>query len=57
MSKCNLRPQVDQQISANRNARHQLALDLANKDSAMQIDHSARNMHNNSRSEESWYSK
>ena len=41
--------QVDQQISANRNARHQLALDLANKDSALQIDHSARNMHNNSR--------
>jgi len=41
--------QVNQQISANRNARHQVQLDLNNKDHALEIDHGARNLHNNSR--------
>jgi len=41
---------VNQQISGNRHARHQLELDLNNKDGALNIDHSARNLHNNSRS-------
>ncbi len=41
--------QVNQQLSANRNARHQLELDLENKLSALSIDHTAHNLHNNSR--------
>ena len=41
--------QVNQQISMNRNTRHALELDLNNKDSALAIDHTARNLNNNSR--------
>ena len=40
---------MNQQINSNRYARHQLELDLNNKDSALNIDHSARGFHNNSR--------
>ena len=41
--------QVNQQISSNRFALHQLELDLNNKASALSIDNMARSFHNNSR--------
>ena len=40
---------MNQQISMNRASRHQLELDLNNKDNALVIDHGAYNLHNNSR--------
>ena len=41
--------QVNHQINENRNSQHQIALDLDNKDAALAIDHTAHNLHNNSR--------
>merc|ERR1719420_176771 len=41
--------QVNHQLGTNRNARHQLERDLANKDNAISIDHTCHQMQNTSR--------
>merc|ERR1711936_300656 len=41
--------QVNHQLGVNRNARHQLERDLANKDNAINIDHTCHQMKNTSR--------
>merc|ERR1711976_827839 len=41
--------QVNHQLGTNRNARHQLERDLANKDNAISIDHTCHQMRNTSR--------
>ena len=41
--------QVNHQLGVNRNARHQLERDLANKDHSINIDHTCHNLQNTSR--------
>ena len=41
--------QVNHQLGVNRNTRHQLERDLANKDHSINIDHTCHNMQNMSR--------
>ena len=41
--------QVNHQLGVNRNARHQLERDMANKDHSINIDHTCHNLQNTSR--------
>ena len=42
--------QVNHQLGVNRNTRHQIERDLANKDHSINIDHTCHNLMNTSRS-------
>jgi hypothetical protein len=41
--------QVNHQLGVNRNTRHQLERDMANKDHSINIDHTCHNLQNTSR--------